>query len=144
MFSAQASGTPVISPLTSRDEVFARSAAQTDLDQAGRCRVSALVIRCNSDRPFSDLLVDQLQNFGVSLLIEDHSEPDFVFLPATMLSDQISESLTQLGDQFPNAIRVLISDLLTPEEMKRLRSAGVITLSQLRLREELVSLFEHV
>jgi len=143
-FSAQANGSPVISPLASRDEIFARTADQTGLDLGHSCSVSAIVIDRNSDRLFTDVLVDQLKSFGVSLLPEENSDPDFVFLPATMLSRQVSESLTQLGDRFPNAIRVLISDLLTPDEINQLHDDGVITLSQLRLREELVPLIQQV
>ncbi|MFP6765288.1 MAG: hypothetical protein VB858_16790 [Planctomycetaceae bacterium] len=144
VFTAQARDLPLISPLTSRDEAFARSALRVNQNDARRCGLTAMVLCNGSDRPFTDLLIDQLQNLGVSLSAGDVSEPDFVFVPATMLSDQVSNSLTELSDQFPDSIRVLISDLLTPGEMDQLHGAGVITVSQLRLGEELVSLFEHV
>jgi len=63
-------------------------------------------------------------------------EPDYILLSASQLSRWTESRLRQLREEFPDAERFLLCDLLTPGQVERLEGNGVKPLSQLRFAEE--------
>ncbi len=115
----------------SRDEAFSETATQAN-SAVARGDLTAAV--SGDDRHFVETVRDQLTASDFQITDRD---PDCVFLSASHLSAQTEARLTQLRIEFPGAGQFLLCDLLTPDQIERLRSAGVIPMSQLRFAEEL-------
>jgi hypothetical protein len=127
---------PITPPTASRDEAFSESAARVNSTTAGS-GLSAAVF--GDDRHFVETVRDQLIASSVDL-VSPSATPDFVFVPATRMSDHTDSELRRLRNEYPNSEMFLLSDLLTPGQIDQLLAEDVVPISQLRFGEELAGL----
>ena len=134
-------GEPASPPTTSRDEAF--SACASRFNQAVISELEFCAVVLGTDQNFVEMTRELLGQLDATIVTERSTQPDFVFFSATMLSQDVLRQLANLREEFPNSQRILVSDLLTPGEIKRLQRTGFQTMSQPRFVDDLLVELRH-
>jgi len=121
---------PGLPATASRDEAFSATASRANCSVSSG-KLTAAVF--GDDRHFVQMVRDQLAASEIRIV---EREPDYILLSASQLSRWTESRLRQLREEFPDAERFLLCDLLTPGQVERLEGNGVKPLSQLRFAEE--------
>lgn len=136
-FSALENDEPATPPTASRDEAFSLIASRLKREGRPATRCSALIL--GSDAAFTEVIREQLVQFGATLVTDESRLPDLIFVTATLLSDEVADQLSDLKELLPAAKLFLVSDLLTPGDVEQLCTENVRVMSQRSFGEELLA-----